>query len=146
MAPDCTFNVVFKKLYHILQAVYRLYQLARECHQLNTPIHQLKKTARRPHQQLMQTLPLLDECIPTLITRLILIHCAEESPLLTPLTLQKIPVPQQDQASVEPEAVISQELSTSIEDQHSVSETPVHQLQPVVGTTPIENLQLQDRN
>ena len=31
------FNVVFKKLYHTLQAVYGLYRLARECHQLHTP-------------------------------------------------------------------------------------------------------------
>ena len=35
---------------------------------------------------------------------------------------------------------------TSTEDRHSVSETPIHQVQPVLGTTPIENLQLWDRN
>ena len=94
----------------------------------------------------MQTLPELDECIPALMTRPILICHAEESPLLTPLTPQKIPAPQQDQASEEPEIVTSQELSTSIEDWHSISETPVCQVQPVLGMTPIENFQLQDRN
>ena len=60
------FNVVFKKIYRTLQAAYGLYQLARECHQLHTPERQLKKTATRPRQQPMQTLPPLDEYIPAL--------------------------------------------------------------------------------
>ena len=140
------FNVVFKKLYHTLQVVYGLYWLARECHQLHTPERQLKKTAPRPCQQPMQTLPPLDKYIPALMTRLILIHYAEESPLLTPSTPQRIPAPQQDQAAEEPEIRTSQELLTSIEDRHSDSKTPIHQVQPILGTTPIENLQLRDRN
>ena len=90
------FNIVFKKIYRTLQAVYRLYQLARECHQLHTQEHQLKKTATRPCQQPMQTLPPLDEYIPALMTRPILIHYTEPSPLLTPSTPQRIPAPQQD--------------------------------------------------
>ena len=94
----------------------------------------------------MQTLPPLDECIPALTTRPILIHHRRESPLLTPSTPQQIPAPQQDQAAKQPEILISQELLTSIEDWHSISETPVCQVQPVLGMTPIENLQLQDRN
>ena len=113
------FNVVFKKLYHTLQVVYGLYQLARECHQLHTPECRLKKTAQRPRQQLTQSLPPLDECIPALTTRLILIRYLEESPLLTPSTPQKILAPQQNRASEEPEIILSQEPSTSIEDQHS---------------------------
>ena len=80
------------------------------------------------------------------MTRPILIHHAEESPLLTPSTPQKILAPQQDRASEEPDIVTSQELSTSIQDRHSISETPVHQVQPVLGRTHIENLQLQNRN
>ena len=70
----------------------------------------------------------------------------EESPLLTPSTPQKIPAHQQDRALEETEIAISQELSTFIEDWHSVSETPIHQVQPVLGMTPIENSQLWDRN
>ena len=35
---------------------------------------------------------------------------------------------------------------TSIEDQYSISNTPVHQVQPLLGTTHRENLQLRDRN
>ena len=88
----------------------------------------------------MQTLPPLDECIPALKTRPILIRHAEESPLLTPSTPQKTPAPQQDLASEEPEPL------TFIEDWHSISEPPICQVQPVLGMTPIENLQLWDRN
>ena len=84
------FNVVFRKLYCIFQMAYRLYRVARQCHQLHMPEHQLKKTTRRPHQQLKQTLPLLNECIPALKARPILIGYTEPSPLLTPLTPQRI--------------------------------------------------------
>ena len=56
----------------------------------------------------MQTLPPLDECVLASMTRLILIHHAEESPLLASLTSQVIPVPQQDQASEESEIVFHQ--------------------------------------
>ena len=90
------FNIVFKKIYCTLQAVYGLYQLARECHQLHTPECRLKKIATRPCQQPMQTLPPLDEYMPALMTRPILMHYTEPSPLLTPSTPQRIPAPQQD--------------------------------------------------
>ena len=90
------FNVVFKKLYCTSQAVYGLYWLARECHQLHTPECQLKKTAPRSCQQPMQTSPPLDEYIPALMTRPIIVPYMEQSPLLTPLTPQRIPAPQQD--------------------------------------------------
>ena len=94
---------MFKKIYRTLQAVYRLYQLARECHQLHTPECRLKKTTTRPHQQPTQTLPPSDEYIPALMTRLILIRYTEPSPLLTPSTPQRIPALQEDRAIVEPE-------------------------------------------
>ena len=94
----------------------------------------------------MQTLPPLDECILASTTRLILICHAEESPLLTSSTSQRILAPQQDQASEEPEIVTPQEPLTSAEEWYSISETPVHQVQPVLGMTPIENLQLWNRN
>ena len=104
------FNVVFKKIYCTLQAVYRLYQLARECHQSHTPECPLKKTTTRPRQQPTQTLLPSDEYIPALTTRLILICYTEPSLLLTPSTPQRIPAPQQDRAIVEPEIGIPQDL------------------------------------
>ena len=89
------FSVLFKKLYHILQAVWGLYWLARECHRLQKPACQLQKTALRPSQQLVQTSPLLDKCVFVSMSRSILICQTEESPLLTSLTSQEIPAPQQ---------------------------------------------------
>ena len=94
---------MFKKIYHNLQVVYGLYWLARECHQLHTPECHLKKTAPRPHQQPTRNLPPLDEYIPALTTRLILIHYKEQPPMLTPPTPQRTPAPQHDRAVEEPE-------------------------------------------
>ena len=119
--------------------VWGLYQLAREYHQLQNPVHRLQKTVPRSSQQLVQTSPPLDECIFASVTRPILIHLTEESPLLVSLPSQEILAPQQDRASAESEFVNPQEPSTSTTEQHSVSTTPVHQVKPVLGTTPMEN-------
>ena len=80
------------------------------------------------------------------MTRPILICQPEESPLFASLSPQEIPAPQQDRASAESELLTPQEPSTSTTDQHSISETPVHHVEPVLGMTPLENWQLQDRN
>ena len=107
---------------------------------------QLQKTTLRPSQKLVQTSPLQDERVFASMTRPILIHQTEESPLLASLTSQEILAPQQDQASAESELLTSQEPLTSTTEQYSISETPVHQVEPVLATTPMENQQLQDRN
>ena len=126
------FSVLFKKLYHILQAVWGLYRLTRECHRLQKPVP-------KPSQQLVKTSPPLDESVFASLTRPILIRHAKESPLLASLTSQEILAPQQDQASEEAEIVTPQEPSPSTTEQHSVSETPIHQVEPALGTTPVEN-------
>ena len=82
------FSVLFKKLCRILQVVWGLYQLAQECHQLQKPACQLQKTTPRPSQQPVQTSPPLDECVFASMTRPILIHHTEESPLLASLSSQ----------------------------------------------------------
>ena len=87
----------------------------------------------------MQTSPPLEECVFASTTRPILIHQTEESPLLASLTSQEILAPQQDRASAESELVTPQEASTSTTEQHFISETPIHQVKPVLGTTPTEN-------
>ena len=73
------------------------------------------------------------------MTRPILIRLTEESPLLVSLPSQEIPAPQQDQVSAESEFVNPQEPSTSTTEQHSIRETPIHQVEPVSGMTPMEN-------
>ena len=70
----------------------------------------------------------------------------EPSPLLTPPTPQRIPAPQQDQAMEEIEIETFSEPLMSIEDRSLDNETPIHQVQPLLGMTHRENLQLQNRN
>ena len=133
------FSVFFNKLYHILQAVWGLYWLATEYHQLQKPAYQLQTTLPRPTQQLVQTSLPSEEQIFASTTRPILICLAEEPPVLASLTSQEILASQQDQASEEVEIVTPQEPSTSTTEQHSISDTPIHQVKPVLGTTPAEN-------
>ena len=70
----------------------------------------------------------------------------EPSPLLTPPTPQRIPFPQQGQVAEEPEIETFPEPLPSIENRSSDNETPICQVQPLLGTTHRENLQLQNRN
>ena len=74
------------------------------------------------------------------MTRPILIQLAEESPLLASLTSQEILPPLQDRAPEQAEIVTPQEPSTSTTEQHSISDTPIHQVEPGLGMTPAENL------
>ena len=80
---------LFKNFHCIFQTVLGLYQLAQECHSLQEP-------TLRTHQDFVQTSPPPDEFLFVLMTRSILIHQPEESPLTTILNPQKTPVPQQD--------------------------------------------------
>ena len=133
------FRILFEHFHRIFQAVVGLYWLAKECCRLQKPACQLQKTALRPCQQLVQTSPSLDEHVFASTTRPILICQPEESPLLTSLSSQEILAPQQDRASAESELLTPQEPLTSTTDQHSISETPVYQVEPVLGMTPSEN-------
>ena len=70
----------------------------------------------------------------------------EPSPLPAPPTPQRTPALQQDQATEELDAETFLEPLMSIEDRSSDNETPIHQVQPLLGTTHRENIQLQNRN
>ena len=160
-------HALFKNFHHIFHAVLGLYRLAQECHQLQKPACRLQKPALRTNQNFVQTSPLPDELLFALMTRSILIYQPEESPLTTLLSPQKTLTPQQDQTSIESELLAPQELtflqlseifpstqehqeepipSTSTTDHHSVNKTPVHPVEPVLGTIPSENCWLKDRN
>ena len=87
----------------------------------------------------MQTPLPLDELVFALMTRPILICQPEESLLITSLSSQEILATQQNQASIESELLTPQVPSTSTTDHHSVNETLVHLVEPVLGMTPSEN-------
>ena len=133
------FNVTLKKLYQVFQIIYRLYQVARQCHQLHLPERRLKKTTQRLSQLLTETLPPIDECIQVLQTRPILLRHTTPAPLLSP---QRIPALQQDRVMEELEIETLSESLTPIDDRSSDNNTPICQVQPLLGTTHRENLQL----
>ena len=95
-------------------------------------------------QQLIQTAPPTDECIPVFQTRLILI-LTEPSPLLAPPTPQTLAL-QQDRAMEVFKTETVSETFTPTEDRSSDNETPIQKVQPLLGTTHRENLQLWNRN
>ena len=158
---------LFKNFHHIFQTVLGLYQLAQVCHNLQEP-------ALRTNQDFVQISPLLDEFLFVLMTRSILIHQPEESPLTTILNPQKTLVPLQNRASTKSdcqqkncETLAPQEItflqpseifpstqehqkepvpSESTTDHHPVNETLVCPVEPVLGTTPLENHWLQNRS
>ena len=97
-------HALFTNFYLIFQAVLGLYWLAQECHSLQEP-------ALRTNQDFVQTSPPLDELLFAVMTRSILIHQPEESPLTTLLKPQKTPGPQQNRASVKSEILAPQEIT-----------------------------------
>ena len=160
-------HALFKNFHCIFQAVLGLYWLAQECHSLQKPTCRLQEPTLRTNQDFVQTSPPLDELLFAVTTTSILAHQPEESPVTNSLTPQKTLVPQQERASVEPEILAPKEItflqpseifpstqehqeepmpSGSTTDHRPVNETLVHPVEPVLGTTPLENCQLQDRN
>ena len=82
-------RILFKNFHRIFQAVLGLYWLAQDCRQLQKP-------TLRTSQNFVQTSPPPDELLFALMNRPFLIHQPEESPLITSLSSQKTPTPQQD--------------------------------------------------
>ena len=120
---------VFSKIYCTLQIVIRLYRVASQYQQFYAPEHKPKRNKQGLSQQLTQSVPPKDECIPGFQTRLTLVF-TKPSPLLAPSTTSE-PVLQP---------------SAPTEDRSLDSETPVQQVSPLLGTTHRKNLQLWHRN
>ena len=85
-------------------------------------------------------MPLTDECIPVFQTRLTLI-LMEPSPLLAPPAPQT-PALQQDCGMEEFDTKTIPEPLMPIANRSSDNDTLTHQVQPLLGTTHRENLQL----
>ena len=160
-------HALFKNFCCIFQAVLGLYRLAQECHSLQEPARRLQEPTLRTNQDFVQTSPLPDKLLFTVMIQSILFCQPEEFPSTTSLKLQKTLVPQQDQTSVESEILTPQELtflqpseifpstqehqeepmpSRSTTDHCPVIETLVHPVEPVLGTILLENRRLQNRN
>ena len=138
------FTITVKRICHVLKIIHRLYRVARQCHQFYAPKRRSKRIKQGLSQQLIQTTPPTDECIPVLQTRPILI-LMEPPSLLAPPTPQT-PALQQGRATEEFKAETVSEPFTPAEDRFLGNETPIREVQPLLGTTHRENLQLWNRN
>ena len=118
-----TFTSVFKKIYHTLQTVIGLYQVASQCRQFYAPECKSKRNKQGLSQRLIQIVPPTDECILGLQTRLILV-LTEPSPLLAP-SIPQTPAPQQDRVAEESTSEPVSQPSAPTEDRSSDNETPV---------------------
>ena len=125
----------------MFQIIHGLYWVARQCRQFHEPEHRMKQTTQGSSLQLIQTAPPTDECIPVFQNRPILI-LTEPSRLLLPPAPQT-PALQQDRVTEELE---TETPLTPTDDRSLDNDTPIHQVQPLLGTTHRENLQLRNRN
>ena len=117
----------------ILELIIGLYQVAHLCRQLYSPMRKSTRNNQELNQRPIQMAPLMDEYTTGFQIRLTLV-LEDYSPLLAPLTTEESTL-----------KAVSQPPKPT-EDKASDSETPIHQVTPLLGTTPRENLRLQHRN
>ena len=135
------FNATFKKIYRVFQIIHGLYWVVRQCHQFHVPKLRSKQITQGLSLQVIQTAPPTDKCIAVVQTRPTLI-LTEPSPLLAPPAPQTLAL-QQDRVTEELETETS---LTPTDNRSSDKDTLICQVQPLLGTTHRENLQLRNRN
>ena len=119
------FTSVFEKIHCVLLTVIGLYRVASQCRQLLGPKRKSKRNKQGLSQQLIQTVPPMDDCIPGPQTRPILVYTEPPpSPLLAPLTPQT-PAFQQDSMTEEPTSELVPQPPKPAEDRSLDSKTPV---------------------
>ena len=130
------FTSVFVKIFCIWNIITGLYWVARQSGHLQAPMLKINRDKHELSQQPLQSATPIDECITGIQTRQALV-LDDNSPLLTPLTIEK-PTPKP--------AYQTTKQPKSAEDRTSEGETPVSQVTPLLGTTPSQNNQIQHRN
>ena len=130
------FTSVFVKIFCIWNIITGLYWVARQCGHSQAPVPKLQRDKQKLNHKPIQSAPLIDEYTTGTQTRPTLV-LADNSPLLTPLTMEEYT----------PKAVFqpTKQLKSPA-DTPSKGETPVSQVTPLLGTTPSENNQIQHRN
>ena len=124
------------KIFCIWNIIIGLYRVARLSGHFQAPMPNIKRYKCKLNQLPLQFAPLIDEYITGIQTRQTL-ALDDNSPLLTPLTIEKSPPKEVYQTTKQPK---------SAEDRISEGETPVSQVTPLLGTTPSKNNQIQHRN
>ena len=121
----------------IWNIIIRLYRAARECGHFQAPMPKLQKDKRAQDQQLLQSVPppkdkYLEETQPR---QMLVIE--DDSSLLAPLSINE---------SECKETLVLTERPESTTEVASAGDTLISQVTPLLGITPHENTQLQNRN
>ena len=131
------FTGVFVKIFCIWNIITGLYWVACQSGHFQAPVPKIKRDKHELNQQPLQSAPPpIDEYIAGIQTRQTLV-IDDNSPLLTPLMIEKPKWKEAFQTMKQPE---------STADRPSESETPVSQVTPLLGTTPSKNSQTQHHN
>ena len=131
------FTSVFVKIFHIWNIVTGLYWVACQSGHFQALVPKIKREKCELNQQSLQSAPpLIDKYIAGTQTRQTLV-IDDNSPLLTPLMIEKSKLKEVFQMTKQPE---------STADRISEGKTPVSQVTPLPGTTPSKNSQIQHRN
>ena len=125
------------KIFCIWNIITGLYRVARQSGHFQAPMPKIKRDKCELNQQPLQSAPpLIDEYIAGIQTRQTLV-IDDNSPLLTPLTIEKSELKAVFQTTKQPK---------SAEDRTSEGKTPVSQVTPLLGPTPSKNSQIQHCN
>ena len=127
---------VFMMIHHVWELIIGLYWVACLCRQLYAPMQKSTRNNQELNHRPTQTAPLTDEYTTGLQIRPTLL-LNDYSPLLAPLMTEESTLKAVFQPS---------KLPKPAEDKASDSETPVIQVTLLLGTTPRENCQLQNKN
>ena len=131
------FTGIFMKTFCVWNIIIGLYRAAHECGHFQVPIPKLQKDKHAQDQQLLQSVPPpKDEYLEEAQPRQMLV-IEDDSSLLAPLTIN------------EPECketFIMMERPESTAEAIPEGDTLISQVTPLLGTTPSENTQLQNRN
>ena len=134
------FNIstsIFTKILCVWNIILGLYQVACECGHSQAPVPKLHKEKREQDQQPLQSaLPPKDEYLVGIQTRQTL-AIEDNSSLLTTLTIDKPKWKETFQMKKQLESITDMILE---------GETLVSQVTPLLGTTSMENTQIQHRN
>ena len=130
------FTGVFTKILCVLNIAAGLYWVAHQCRHFQAPVPKLKRNKCKLNQKATQSAPPIDEYTTGFQIRQTLV-LDNNSPLLAPLTTEESTL----KAVFQPP-----KLPKPTEDKASDGETPVSQVTLLLGTTPRENCQLQQRN
>ena len=131
------FTIIFIKTFCIWNIIIRLYRAAHECRHFQAPVPKLQKDKCAQDQQRLQSVPpLKDEYLEEAQSRQMLV-IEDDSSLLAPSSINE---PEHK------ETLVLMERPESTAEVTSAGDTLVSQFTPLLGITPSENTQLQNRN